>query len=226
MKLPYVRLQISPDQPERCSVIPQDPIEAMQPCQDDTIGPGALPVVVGWSSKSSAEHVSMWRLRMIGWRREDGGHSCLGFLGLFNTWVSMWSIRFFPECVARVPVSLWGCGGWAVFARRCATVRSRPQPLATVRNRPQPSAWGPYGRAYGKFCKRGPFWSFPASLSFISRGRRGTSWHFPTCFTTCQTWFLCGRRNTIATFSEDALPLSWQAQHFGDLRRVPHFWQA
>ena len=31
--------------------------------------------------------------------------------------------------------------------------------------------------AYGKFCKRGHFWSFPASHSFISRGRRGTSWH-------------------------------------------------
>ena len=46
----------------------------------------------------------------------------------------------FPECVAKVPVSLWGSGGWAVFARRCPTVRNRPQPSATVRNRPQPSA--------------------------------------------------------------------------------------
>ena len=26
---------------------------------------------------------------------------------------------------------------------------------------------------------------------------------------------LCGRRNTLATFSEDALQFSWQAQHFG-----------
>ena len=33
------------------------------------------------------------------------------------------------------------------------------------------------------------------------------------------------RRNTFATFSEDALHFSWQAQHFGDLHR--HFaWQA
>ena len=40
----------------------------------------------------------------------------------------------FPECVARVPVSLWGCGGEAVFAENCvsATVRNRPQPFATV----------------------------------------------------------------------------------------------
>ena len=27
---------------------------------------------------------------------------------------------------------------------------------------------------------------------------------------------LCGRRNTFATFSGDALHFSWQAQHFGD----------
>ena len=36
---------------------------------------------------------------------------------------------------------------------------------------------------------------------------------------------LCGRRNTFATFSEDAFQFSWQAQHFGDIHR--HFaWQA
>ena len=45
------------------------------------------------------------------------------------------------------------------------------------RTRPQPFAWGPHGRAYGKFCKRGHFWVFPASRSCVSRGRRGTSWH-------------------------------------------------
>ena len=102
--------------------------------------------------------------------------------------MSMATSMFFPECVARVPVSLWGCGGRAVFAARCVYVRNRPQPSATVRNRSQPSAtvrnrsqvsaWGPYGRVNRKFCKRGYFWSFPASRSFISRGRRGTLWHF------------------------------------------------
>ena len=52
----------------------------------------------------------------------------------------IWNILtvIFPECVARVPVSLWGSGG--VFARCCRTVRNRPQPSATVHNRPQPSA--------------------------------------------------------------------------------------
>ena len=48
-----------------------------------------------------------------------------------------WKFVFFPECVARVPVSLWGSGGWSVFARRCVRVRNRPQPFATVRNRPR-----------------------------------------------------------------------------------------
>jgi len=31
----------------------------------------------------------------------------------------------------------------------------------------------------------------------------------------------CGRRNTFATFPEDALQFSWQAQHFGRVHR--HF---
>ena len=39
----------------------------------------------------------------------------------------------FSECVARVPVSLWGSGGWGCVR---STLRLRPQPFATVRNRP------------------------------------------------------------------------------------------
>ena len=83
-------------------------------------------------------------------------------------------VPFFPECVARVPVSLWGSGGWGCVR---STLRSRAQPSATVRSRPQPFAWGPYGRAYGKFCRGDPFWRFQTSGCFVSRGRRGTSWH-------------------------------------------------
>ena len=119
-----------------------------------------------------------------------------------------------PGCVAKVPVSLWGCG-WGLSCVR-----------HTLRNRPQPSAWGPYGRAYGKFCKRGHSWSFPALHSFISRGRRGTSWH-SNMFHDVSKVVLCGRRNAFATFSEeeDALYFSWRAQHLGHLRC--HFaWQA
>jgi hypothetical protein len=36
---------------------------------------------------------------------------------------------------------------------------------------------------------------------------------------------LCGRRNTFATFSEDALQSLWQAQHFGRVHR-DLAWQA
>ena len=83
--------------------------------------------------------------------------------------------RVFPECVARVPVSVWWPGGWGCVR---STLRLRPQPSATVCNRLQPSAWGPYGRAcYGKFCKSGHFWRFQTSCSLVSRGMRGTSWH-------------------------------------------------
>ena len=122
---------------------------------------------------------------------------------------------------SRFTLGVWGlrCVRW--------TLRSRPQPFepfATVRNRSQPLARGPYGRAYGKFRRGGHFWRFQTSRCFVSRGRRGTSWHSEV-FSNVSKVVLCGRRNTFATFSEDALQFSWQAQHFGRVHR--HFsWQA
>ena len=128
---------------------------------------------------------------------------------------------FFPECVARVPVSLWGSGGWGCVR---STLRLWSQPSATVRNRSQPSARSPYGRAYGRFCWGGPFWRFQTSGCFVSCGRGGTSWHSDVFWNVSKV-VLCGRRNTFATFSEDVLQFSWQAQHFGRVHR--HFsWQA
>ena len=104
------------------------------------------------------------------------------------------------------------------------TVRNRPQPFATVRNRSQPSAWGPYGRDFGKFCRRGHFWRFHMWRCFVSRGRRGTSWQSDV-FCNASKIVVCGKRNTLATFSEDVLQFSWQPQHFGRVHR--HFsWQA
>ena len=118
----------------------------------------------------------------------------------------------FPECVARVHVSLWGSVGWGCVRLTC------------MPNSPQPSAWGPHGGAYSKFCKRGRFWKFQKSCCFGSRGRRGTSWYSDVF---CSVWkvVLCGRCNTFATFSEDALHFLWQAQHFGDHHR-DFVWQA
>ena len=131
------------------------------------------------------------------------------------------SLSVFSRMCSKVPVSLWGSGGWGCVR---STLRLRPQPFATVCNRSQPSAWGPYGRAYGKFCRRSHFWRFQTSHCFVSRGRRGTSWHSDV-FCNVSKVVLCGRRNTFATFSQDELQFSWQAQHFGRVQR--HFaWQA
>ena len=126
-----------------------------------------------------------------------------------------WAI--FPECVARVPVSLWGSGGWGCV---CSTLRLWSQPFATVRVR---TIW-PCLCHYGKFFRGDHFWRFQTSRCFVSRGRRGTSWHSDV-FCNVSKVVLCGRRNTLATFSEDVLYFSWQAQHFGRVHR--HFlWQA
>ena len=64
-------------------------------------------------------------------------------LGLYMAYYST-TYRCFPECVARVPVSLWGSGGWGcvrstlrLWSQPFATVRNRSQPFATVRNRPR-----------------------------------------------------------------------------------------
>ena len=83
--------------------------------------------------------------------------------------------------------TLWGFGGWGVFAGRRFYVRNRPQPFATVCNRPQPSSSvlnrpratvvAESCRAYEKSCKRRDFWMFQVMRSFISRGRRCTLWH-------------------------------------------------
>ena len=116
-----------------------------------------------------------------------------GILSVFPGFRSIWFFFLFPECVARVPVSLWGSGGWGC-------VRS------TLPNRSQPFARSPYGRAYGKFCRRGHFWRFQTSRCFVSSGRRGTSWHSDV-FCNVSKVVLCGRRNTFATVSQDKLQI-------------------
>ena len=126
---------------------------------------------------------------------------------------------------SRFTLGVWGLRVCSLdVAFTVATVRNRPQPSATVRNRPQPSARGPYGRAYGKFCRGGHFWRFRTCRCFVSRGRRGTSWHSDVFWNVSKV-VLRGRRNTFATFSEDVLQFSWQAQHFGRVYRY-FSWQA
>ena len=125
---------------------------------------------------------------------------------------------------SRFTLGVWGlrvCSLDVAFV--VATVRNRPQAFATVRNRPQPFVRRPYGRAYGKFCRGCPLWRFQTSGCFVSRGRRGTSWHSDV-FWNVSKIVLRGRRYTFVTFSEDVLQFSWHAQRFGRVHR--HFsWQ-
>ena len=87
---------------------------------------------------------------------------------------------------SRFSLGVWGLRVCSLdVAFTTATVRNRSQPFATVRNRSQQSAWGLYGRAYGKFCKRGHFWRLRISRCFVSRGRCGTSWHSDVCRKLC-----------------------------------------
>ena len=116
----------------------------------------------------------------------------------------------FPECVARVPVSLWGSGGWGCVR---STLRLRPQPFATVRNRPRycnmavPMVSSAEGVVFGGFKRR------VASFRVAGVARRDMQ----MCFVTCRKSFrvagaillrrfkkmLCsfrGRRSTLDVF--------------------------
>ena len=97
----------------------------------------------------------------------------------------------FPECVARVPVSLWGSGGWGCVR---STLRLWSQPFATVRVRTVwPCLWEVLQR-----------WSF-LEVSDVSLLRFAwQAWHFVTF-----------RRVLQRVESRFA----WQAQYFCDVFR-------
>ena len=119
----------------------------------------------------------------------------------------------FPECVARVPVSLWGSGGWECVR---STLRPRPQPFATVRNRSQPSATV-RNRSY-ELRMAVPMGSFAEVVIFGGFRRVVASFRVAGVA-------LCDIQTCFVTFLEDVLQFSWQAQHFGRVHR--HFsWQA
>ena len=81
---------------------------------------------------------------------------------------SVWSsFLFIPECVARVPVSLWGSGGWGCVR---STLRLWSQPFATVRaNSVWPCLWEVLQR--GSFLEVSDVWL----LRFAWQ-----AWHFVT----------------------------------------------
>ena len=107
---------------------------------------------------------------------------------------------------------IWGSGGWPVFACASVTVRNRLQPSATVCNRLQPFATvlnRPSATVVGaklpclweKLHKRDFLdMSEAVVMSFCVAGVALRD--IPTCFKTRQKSFLCGRRNTFATFQK------------------------
>ena len=96
---------------------------------------------------------------------------------------------FIPECVARVPASLWGSGGWGCVR---STLRLRSQPSAPVRGRSfearmaVPMASSAKGVTFGGFERRVP--------SFRVAG--GTLWH-SNMFHKASKVILCDRCNTL-----------------------------
>ena len=81
-----------------------------------------------------------------------------------------------------------------MIARRCPTVRNRPQPSATVRNRPQLSAtvraipiW-PCLWHYGKSCKRVTFGGFTNGVAWFRMAGVALR-DIQTCFVTCRKSF-------------------------------------
>ena len=116
------------------------------------------------------------------------------FVDVFRCYLGLsWSCLdvFVPECVARVPVSLWGSGGWGCVR---STLRSRSQPFATVRAIPVwPCLWEVLQR-----------WSFLAFSDVSLLRFAWQAWHFVTF-----------RRVLERVESRFA----WQAQYFCDAFR-------
>ena len=190
-----------------------------------------------WSKAYSTNPVKSYRWEDTGFIRLEprNGHSHLMQTQLSSScrmWVEVWAsmpwvdviivfcfiskvILLFLGCVARVPVSLWGSGGWGCVrstlrlrSQPSATVRNRLQPFATVRSRPQPFARGRYGRAYGEFCERGHFWRFQTSRGFVSRGRWQAQ-HFRRV-----VLHVFASRVVKAVPCGDSVQIPWQAWHF------------
>ena len=116
----------------------------------------------------------------------------------------------FLDCVGRVPVSLWGSGGWGCVsldvAQPFATV---PQPFATVRVM---AIWAVpmVSSAEGVV-----FWRFHMWCCFVSCGRRGHFVDIQTCFVTCRKSFCVAGAIPLRRFQKMRLQFSRQAQHFG-----------
>ena len=114
------------------------------------------------------------------------------FSKMLSTWHCCRHIPpLFPECVARVPVLLWGSGGWGCVR---STLRPRPQPSATVRtNSVWPCLWEVLQR-----------WSF---LEVSDASLLRFAW---------QAWHFVAFRRVLQRVESR---FAWQAQYFCDVFR-------
>ena len=125
---------------------------------------------------------------------------------------------FIPECVARVPVSLWGSGGWGCVR---STLRLWPPPSATVRNRPRDCYMVVPMVSSAEVVIFGGFKLLVASFRVAGVALRDIQ----TCFVTCRRSFCVAGAILSRRFQKMRCSFSWQAQHFGRVQR--HFaWQA
>ena len=131
--------------------------------------------------------------------------------------------RWFTDGFSRMRSkgSRFTLGVWGLRGGVRSTLRSRAQPFATVRNRSREDRMAAPMGSFTEVVLFGGFRRLAASFRVAGVALRDIQ----TCSATCRKSFLRGRRNTFATFSEDVLQFSWQAQHFGRVHR--HFsWQA
>ena len=85
----------------------------------------------------------------------------------------------FPECVARVPVSLWGSGGWGSVR---STLGLQLRPFAAVRNRPRE---GRMAVPMASFAKGVSFGGFKCRVASCRVAGMALG-EVPACFITCQ----------------------------------------
>ena len=182
-----------------------------------------------WLGQVAVHRRVFWRSRMVIWPslRLRSGFPCSCRILSTRLAASCRALRIFPECVAKGSRFTFGGLGVDPCSRDPASgVRKRPQPFATVRNRPQASATVRLRPSWPQSCR--------ANVTFLTCQKMWScrfawqAWHFVTFQHVSQDApkvVLCGRHNTFATFSEDVLHFSRQAQHFGHL--PCHFaWQA
>ena len=151
---------------------------------------------------------------------QDSNHQYSKIWGLFCGWLrnrkhQWWCLSHDSQMRSKGSRFTLGVWGLRVCSLDVAFV------VATVRNR---SCEDRMAVPMGSFAEVVLFGGFRRLVASFRVAGVGTSWHSDV-FCNVSKVVLRGRRNTFATFSEDVLQFSWQAQHFGRVHR--HFsWQA